>query len=222
MCDRPLPQQALCAELADLINILPEKAVIPWLRGFWATMAQEWTGIDVYRMEKFLLLVRRQLGASFAWMKISTKKDEQNRWDTGRVNDIVDLLEEWPLSVQEQTAAAQKEGAETDPTLPKTIPVGLKLHVIDIWVDEAERVGMLEEAEDDNDDSSEIQGKAIVERLNALVDAMVDGTPSPAVRIRAKDSLADDRLPWNKPRNGGKDAEMADAGDADSWDGFDD
>ena len=109
MCDRAIPQQTLCQELADLIYILPRESVVPWLRGFWATMSREWTSIDVLRMEKFLLLVRRVVGASFRWMKgaqdgkedvsaatkttskkgskKSTKADkEKSAWDAERVD----------------------------------------------------------------------------------------------------------------------------------------
>ncbi|KAK3943254.1 nucleolar protein,Nop52-domain-containing protein [Diplogelasinospora grovesii] len=236
MCDRAIPQQTLCAELADLIYVLPREAVVSWLRGFWATMSREWTGIDVLRMEKFLLLVRRVVGAGFRWMKVSKnggsgnvqqgKKAKANKsddngdgWDAGKVDDILNLLEEWPFAIEEEVSRPETEGAASNQDSAvlsgTTIPVGLKLHVLDIWVDEAEKVGLLEDGDG--------EARKILQRISALVDALEKGTTSPAVRIRSKESLADERLPGNKTgETANEDAEMADTGDGGSWDGFED
>ncbi|KAK4166617.1 ribosomal RNA-processing protein 1 [Cladorrhinum sp. PSN259] len=230
MCDRAVPQQNLCNELASLIDVLPRNAVVPWLRGFWATMSREWTGIDVLRMEKFLLLVRRVVGAAFKWMKKSAegkkgKKSKQQAgeslWDMQRVDDIVELLGEWPFSLEDE--ARIEKGTEKEELVPQNIPVGLRLHVLDIWVDEAEKVGMLDEAD--------LEGGKIVQRIIDQVDALEQATTRPAVRIRSKESLEDERLPGNKKATeegeGEGDEKMGDAdgdddkGDSGSWDGFD-
>ncbi|KAL2152931.1 hypothetical protein VTH82DRAFT_4086 [Thermothelomyces myriococcoides] len=227
MCDRAIPQQNLCNELADLIYILPREAVGTWLRGFWATMAREWTGIDVLRMEKFLLLVRRVVGAGFKWMKKGSGNEEgkKNRkengisdWDAGKVDVIVGLLGEWPLALEEEARierATIEDGKDADITLK--IPVGMRLHVLDIWVDEAEKAGLLEE--DDN------EAKQITQRISDQIDALEEATTSPAVRIRSKESLADDRLiartPGPNTREGENNTEN-DQDDGGDWDGFDD
>ncbi|KAL2262077.1 hypothetical protein VTK26DRAFT_2539 [Humicola hyalothermophila] len=228
MCDRPLPQQALCAELADLIFVLPREAVVPWLRGFWATMAREWTGIDVLRMEKFLLLVRRVVGAGFRWMRKGAGEQERNGdgkkkkteggdggdWEADKVDDVLGLLEEWPFALEDE--AQVDPTAEGDSRQSQAIPAGLRLHVLDIWVDEAEKVGLLEESDE--------EAGRIVQRISEQIDALEQATTRPAVRVRSKESLADDRLPANrKPAvKSGEDEEMGDAGDSGSWDGFDD
>lgn len=222
MCDRAVPQQTLCAELADLIFVLPRHAVVPWLRGFWATMSREWTGIDVLRMEKFLLLVRRVVGAGFKWMKKGAgeggKKKKKNGdevvWDLQRVDDILGLLGEWPFALEDE--ARVEQGTEKEELVPQTIPVGLRLHVLDIWVDEAEKVGLLEEGD--------VEASKIVQRIIDQVDALEQATTRPAARIRAKESLADERLPGNsKPSEEGKgDEEMDGGGDGGDWDGFED
>lgn len=49
MSDRPLTQQRLASDLANLIDNINEEAVIPFLSAFWKTMAREWRGIDVFR-----------------------------------------------------------------------------------------------------------------------------------------------------------------------------
>ncbi|EAQ88421.1 hypothetical protein CHGG_05040 [Chaetomium globosum CBS 148.51] len=184
MCDRAIPQQNLCSELADLIYVLPREAVVPWMRGFWATMAREWTSIDVLRMEKFLLLVRRVVGAGFKWMRKgsgsegSKKKGnkEGSDWDASKVDDLVVLLGEWPLALEEEARIEQIADVERGgwrPNRAEDPPAGL----------------------------------------------------SPAVRVRSKESLADERLPGNrKPESeaqvddGTEDAE----GDGGDWGGFDD
>ncbi len=204
MADRAIPQQNLAAELASLLAIQPRAGVVPWLRGFWATMAREWTGIDVLRLEKFLLLVRRVLGASFAWMKAS-----EGGWDEARVRDVLGLLREWPFALEE---APEDE----DELMPKAIPAGMKVHVLDIWIDEAEKVGLLE----DDDESRDV-----LRRIGALAEALEKGTTATAVRIRAKEALADERLPWNKAAADGIEGhgdEDLDLDDDTSWDGFND
>ena len=223
MCDRAVPQQNLCAELADLVFILPRDAVVPWLRAFWATMAREWTGIDVLRMEKFLLLVRRVVGAGFKWMRKGSGSEGRNGkkgkggsdWDASKVDDLVGLLGEWPLSLEEE--ARVEQGTEEGGQIDQKIPAGLRLHVLDIWVDEAEKAGLLEE-----DDA---EAKQIVQRISDQIDALEGATRSPAVRARSKESLADGRLPENRKPEGesqeGQDTEGA-RGDGGNWDGFDD
>jgi ribosomal RNA-processing protein 1 len=215
MCDRPLPQQALAQDLADLIYVLPDKGdgavVVAWLRGFWATMAREWTGIDVLRLDKFLLLVRRVLGASLAWMKVreegvagqkkrksSGKEKKQSRWDPKKVDAVLGVLADYPFVLEEDAKSRKQEEEleqETEKTddgklTPQFVPVGLKLHALDIWVDEAEKVGLLEDEDE--------EAKDIMRRITEIVDELEKGTTSPGVRIRAKQSLLDDRLPFNK------------------------
>ncbi|KAB5554630.1 nucleolar protein,Nop52-domain-containing protein [Coniochaeta sp. 2T2.1] len=224
MCDRPLPQQALAQDLADLIYVLPgsgsdeTEIVETWLRGFWATMAREWTGVDVLRLEKFLLLVRRVLGASLAWMKVreqeegkdggakkrkssGKEKKQKGKWDAKQVDAVVGVLADYPFVLEEDAQPRKRDGEEADEEegeedkyeaevklTPAFVPVGLKLHVLDIWVDEAEKVGLLEDEDE--------EAKDILRRITEIVDGLEKGTVSPGVRIRARQSLLDDRLPF--------------------------
>jgi ribosomal RNA-processing protein 1 len=224
MCDRAIPQQTLCNELADLVYILPRDAVVPWLRAFWATMSREWTGIDVLRMEKFLLLVRRVVGAGLKWMRKGSggekggkkgQKAGSSGWDASKVDNMVGLLGEWPFALEEE--ARIEQSAEEEEQIEQKIPAGLRLHVLDVWVDEAEKAGLLEE-----DDAEATQ---IIQRISDQIDALEEATTSPAVRARSKESLADDRLPGNR-KPGGDAEESQDKGgaqgDGGDWDGFDD
>ncbi|KAI1738809.1 nucleolar protein,Nop52-domain-containing protein [Xylaria scruposa] len=214
MCDKPIPQQNLCAELAGLIEVLPDEAVGPWLAAFWEIIGREWTSIDVLRLEKFMLLVRRVLGVSLSWVcsalpekkeggkeSKETKKRKQKSRD--RIDILLDNLASWPF--------------ETEDNLSR-VPVGLRLHVLDIWVDEAEKLGLA-----DAEKTGEA-GRQFLDRLGLLVEAQTRSTCKP-VRARAKESLADDRLPWNADETGGDEVGKSmknDSGDKDSWDGFDD
>lgn len=258
MCDRPLPQQQLCNDLSELLWVLPttssEQAVVmTWLRAFWATMAREWTtGIDVLRMEKFLLLVRRMLGVSLVWMQARSeapaakktkrtaagkeKKSESGaevRFDAARVDAALALLAEWPFRQEEELSRGEDDEDEEQDTLdfmPKIVPVGLRLHVLDIWVDEAEKAGLLAEVEEgdaEGEDSSKrstrttkkadtttLSGREVLQRLNGLVETLNEKTLSKAVRIRAKEALSDERLPWVE-----KEEVVEQTGDGE-WGGF--
>lgn len=219
MADRPIPQQNLCAELSSLLGILPDDAVVPFLRAFWETLSREWTSIDVLRMEKFMLLVRRVLGASFAWAregsgkkgskkssKSKSKTQTQEKEET-RAEAMLALLREWPI---EETGDLAK------------VSVGLRLHVLDIWVDEVEKLGMTGE------DATE-EDAAFLQGVKAVVEKQIK-SPSKPVRARAKEGLSDERLPWNEET--AEDQEMGEddseeeakivGGEKDGWGGFDD
>lgn len=127
-------------------------------------MQREWTNIDVLRMEKYLLLVRRYVGASFEVLK-------KVGWDEVRMKEMVGLVEEVPLNVGDNR-----------------VPNGIRFHVIDIWVDELERVGLLGE---------EGNGEAL-ERLLEPVRKLAKESPTKAVRTKAKEALGDERLPGNE------------------------
>ncbi|KAK2072373.1 hypothetical protein P8C59_006730 [Phyllachora maydis] len=211
MCDGAVPQQALCDALAGpVLGALAPRAVAPWLRGFWATMAREWAAVDARRLDKFMLLVRRLLGASFAWMR-RAEGAAPGRWDVERTAAVLALLADWPL-------AREETQRPTDPDFgalaPPNAPVGLKLHVLDIWVDEAEKAGLLDPADE--------QAQSILRQIIDMVDELEKATTSPAVRKRCKESLADDRLPGAGGAAAGAAGEMADAAEYSSWDGFED
>jgi ribosomal RNA-processing protein 1 len=50
MSDKPLVQQALAKELAELVlTITSTAASLAFLREFWVTTVREWNGIDRFR-----------------------------------------------------------------------------------------------------------------------------------------------------------------------------
>lgn len=90
MSDRPRTQQRLAVDLADLLTPMQEKNFVPFLKAFWITMAREWNGIDVLRIDKFLLLVRTYLAGTFRYLRA-------RKWGGGIVEKVVQLLKEVPL-----------------------------------------------------------------------------------------------------------------------------
>ncbi|EEU36465.1 uncharacterized protein NECHADRAFT_42501 [Fusarium vanettenii 77-13-4] len=182
MTDRPIPQQRLAADLANLLFTLKPTCAIPWLRGFWVVVGAGWTDIDVLRLEKFLLLVRRVFAAH-------VRLARERGWKDGDVEAIVGVLAEYPFDVEGDLRKS---------------PVGIRLHALDIWVDELEREQALK------DEAAAGFVKAVGELVQAL-----KRCPVKPVRERAGDSYEDERLPWAEA---GSDREE----DDEEWGGFDD
>jgi ribosomal RNA-processing protein 1 len=84
MSDKPLVQQALAGELAELLlTITTTSSSLAFLRAFWETTVREWNGIDrlrsvgIYyivgrteqfsnsRIDKYYMLVRKFVNAAF-------------------------------------------------------------------------------------------------------------------------------------------------------------
>ncbi|CAK7219446.1 hypothetical protein SBRCBS47491_003846 [Sporothrix bragantina] len=266
MADRAPAQQRLCDELAGLPAAvkLSDAAVNAWLRAFWATMAREWTtGIDVLRMEKFMLLVRRVLNAQLTWMvngdadDSSSKKTEKTKKaqpTSASAHDLgLEILAQWPFNpegeaeVEETPTASDEDNGEDNengeearrprkrsrkvvPTVH--IPVGLTMHAVDIWVDEAEKLGLLKTTEGESEDENT---PSLVKEINTLVETLAAKTTAPAVRQRTREALEDERLPWvestaapeEEVMGGGGIEGQADSDDDDGaadgdWDGFND
>ncbi|KAL7270008.1 hypothetical protein RUND412_007295 [Rhizina undulata] len=115
MSDRPRTQQRLASDLADLLTPMNEKNFLLFLEAFWATISTQWNNIDVLRMDKFLLLVRRYLASTFRYL-VSKHENEE------LVKDTMKIFGKVPLSATDMK-----------------VPNGLRFHLIDIYVDELEK-----------------------------------------------------------------------------------
>ncbi|CAK7564491.1 MAG: hypothetical protein SEPTF4163_002385 [Sporothrix epigloea] len=212
MADRAPAQQRLCDELADLPAAvkLSDSAMDVWLCAFWATMAREWTtGIDVLRMEKFMLLVRRVLHAQLAWMMSETQGKSQKAQPSTARDLGLQILARWPFNPEgeaevdappseedndsetgaEKLSRPRKRSRKVVPTVH--IPVGLTMHAVDIWVDEAEKLGLLKTTTGEGDNLP-----SLAKEINAVVETLAAKTTAPAVRQRTREALEDERLPW--------------------------
>lgn len=179
MTDRPAPQQRLAADLAVLADSLPRASCRPvWFAAFWDVMGQQWPHIDKLRLDKFLLLVRRVFAAQVRYARTE--------------DDVAAGLGEWPF----------EEGGDL-----RRVPLGLRLHVLDVWVDELEREGCLAEGD--------AEGRVLVDKVGGLVQGLLH-CPVKQVRERARESYDDTRLPWAD--KGDVDEEME---EDDEWGGID-
>lgn len=144
-------------------------------------------------MEKFLLLVRRYLGGSFALLR-------DGEWEEGEVDAMVGLLGEGPLVVEDWRAS-----------------MGLRYHVIDIYVDELERVGALGGSEDNREGEYVV---APIEKFLEPLRNLAKDSPTKTVRLRAKEALNDERLPGSGKKPKVDEEELSDASeDTDDWGG---
>ncbi|KAL5535299.1 hypothetical protein ACEPAF_3393 [Sanghuangporus sanghuang] len=118
MSDKPLVQQALASELADvLLEISSLEASLAFLRGFWEAVVREWNGIDRLRMDKYYMLMRKFVNASFRLLI-------RNKWDKNAVTEYNDIL-----------------SCRGRPLCPydNRIPTSLSLHLADIYLVELDK-----------------------------------------------------------------------------------
>ncbi|GAB7338922.1 hypothetical protein MBLNU457_5602t1 [Dothideomycetes sp. NU457] len=194
MQDKPRNQQRLSIALGELnqcfkTNDAGRENFLLWQRAFWETMIAQWGGIDKWRVDKFLFLVRREV---FEGLRVLAASG----WEEGFVG-------EW-LSVLEETVLAPRD---------VKIPLSLKLHVVDVWVDE---IGNADE-----------ERKAPMEKLLAPVRRLASDSVVKSVRNRLKEALEDDRLEeWGiVGQKKAEDAEPNGQNDEEpegEWTGFDD
>ncbi|KAF2431107.1 hypothetical protein EJ08DRAFT_660259 [Tothia fuscella] len=188
MSDKPRNQQQLARDLSSLLDILPPTQTQPFLRAFWQTMANEWNGIDVLRMDKFLYLTRQMLNKGFVVCR-------KGGWES--VDGLVEVLGDIPLNVREMK-----------------IPNGLRYHVIDIYVDEMEKVYEDGEGED-----------MPVEVLLAPLRTLGKESLTKSIRERCRAALKDERVKqWlgEEGESAGKGEEVERDGVDDEWGGIED
>ncbi|KAG1838345.1 Nop52-domain-containing protein [Suillus tomentosus] len=118
MSDKPLVQQALAGELAELIlTIADVPSSLNFLRGFWTMTVREWNGIDRLRMDKYYMLIRKFVNASFRFL-VRTK------WDSATVEEYNLIL-----------------SGPSGPLCPNDIrvPTSLAFHLSEIYIEELEK-----------------------------------------------------------------------------------
>ncbi|KAI9708281.1 MAG: hypothetical protein M1828_003010 [Chrysothrix sp. TS-e1954] len=165
MCDKPHTQQVLARDLAGLVSRdLDGANVMGFVDTFWRTLSREWAGIDGLRMDKFLYLARQMLFVSLEYLARSDFDDEQCR-------QLVRILAETPLNIDDNR-----------------IPNGIRYHVLDILVDELDRLWLSIEATADGREFSRF-----VDALVKPVSEMERRAVKP-MRKRAKEVLENPEL----------------------------
>ncbi|PPQ99546.1 hypothetical protein CVT24_005334 [Panaeolus cyanescens] len=116
MSDKPLVQQALATELAELVlTISSTPSSLAFLRGFWETIVREWNGIDRLRIDKYYMLIRRFVNATFRLLM----RTGWNKHDCETSNNI---LMEGPLNADDIR-----------------VPTSLAYHISDVFVEELDK-----------------------------------------------------------------------------------
>ncbi|EXJ71278.1 uncharacterized protein A1O5_05084 [Cladophialophora psammophila CBS 110553] len=185
-----LSVQSLVAELAGTLRIMNEKDrestadeldsqskswLDTWTAAFWETVCREWSSIDQWRMNKVLLLVRfivREL-FNLTLGLVSTGEPASQH----RIARQLQILEIWPLSPRE-----------------RKVPDGMRLHVLDIWVEEL--AGQLSAAQKVVDESGQSDGEekkvallATAKAFMAPLDKLSKEALSKGVKLRAKEAI---------------------------------
>ena len=92
--DKPLVQQDLATLLAKLIHSLRDlTAVCKFIDAFVLTMGREWHGIDVLRLDKFYMLIRKVLREAFVYVQAM-------KWDEDTVTEISQALFNGPCNAK--------------------------------------------------------------------------------------------------------------------------
>ncbi|XP_074889717.1 ribosomal RNA processing protein 1 homolog B isoform X2 [Buteo buteo] len=126
MQDKPLLQEELADNISQLIHVIQNtEARHLFIQTFWQTMNREWNGIDNLRLDKYYMLMRMILRQSFEVLK-------RNEWDESLIELLLQLL--------------MKEVMDPD----SNAPTGIKLHFIDIYLNELAKVGAQELTADQN------------------------------------------------------------------------
>ncbi|KAJ6621185.1 nucleolar protein,Nop52-domain-containing protein [Mycena sp. CBHHK59/15] len=118
MSDKPLVQQALASDLAELLlTITSLSSSLAFLRGFWETTVREWNGIDRLRIDKYYMLVRRFVNATFRLLGNS-------KWDLAGCESYNEIL--------------MCEGGPLCPNDTR-VPTSLAYHLSDIFIEELDK-----------------------------------------------------------------------------------
>ncbi|CAR26509.1 hypothetical protein ZYGR_0H03220 [Zygosaccharomyces rouxii] len=214
--DRPRPQQRLANELAELHMLylqdknknkdddeltLNDQAFIKFSRAFWKIMVMEWLQIDRYRLDKYLLLMRRVL---YNQLKYLQSRD----WSSKLVDTYLEkVMKRIPLSGS-----------------PK-VSNGIPIHIMDILLDEWQRLFEGEQQSQFVELLSETPLKSFLAIFKELL-SNVDNSKVLRNKIK-RDFLRDER--WGQwgidvglPKKADKDGEEEDDDEeeAEEWHGF--
>lgn len=96
----------------------------PWLTrwhgAFWETLCREWSRIDQWRMNKYLLLIRFVVREIFRLVFAALSDEDADCGVLGGI--LVFIFQQYPLSPSE-----------------RKVPDGMRLHVLDVWVEELQK-----------------------------------------------------------------------------------
>lgn len=149
--------------------------LVPYHEAFWETIIREWADIDSHRMNKYLLLVRLVMRELFTVCIEQPEVEAELELTNIRTKSVLTTLSTiGPLN-----------------PIDVKIPNGLRLHILDVWVDElCNALDRLDRDEESSTEQTETLVTAFfldpVKRI-----AAVDSGAQKFVRLRAKDVIVD-------------------------------
>ncbi|KAF5291772.1 hypothetical protein FQA39_LY14260 [Lamprigera yunnana] len=114
MSDKPLIQEECAESIANLIHFVNEDSSLLFFKCGLKLMTIEWFGIDQWRLDKFLMLVRRMLRQGFSFL-------HKQNWELKSINEFNEILSKTVLSRNEKH-------------------VGLTMHFLEIYLEELAKV----------------------------------------------------------------------------------
>ncbi|ODV89222.1 hypothetical protein CANCADRAFT_14591, partial [Tortispora caseinolytica NRRL Y-17796] len=116
LADRPKYQHELADRMSNLVLIVNEKSFDQFVASFWKVHSAEWSRLDRHRLDKYLYLIRRTVNAMFT-------KVARSHWTVESAEKIAGLLRAHAFALESTSA-----------------PNGIRLHLLDIYLDELESV----------------------------------------------------------------------------------
>ncbi|XP_076061013.1 uncharacterized protein LOC143036912 isoform X2 [Oratosquilla oratoria] len=120
MADKPLVQEEVAEQISKLIlsvgNVEDRHG---FCQAALATFAREWDGIDTFRIDKFMMFVRRVMRQVFVHLK-------EMKWSLDETMALANIFEETVL-------------VPTDNI--NSLPMGLKIHFCDVFLEELAKIG---------------------------------------------------------------------------------
>ena len=142
-CDKPRPQQRLANDLAKLFSeCIVDEQFCNFVESFWTIMIKEWRELDKWRLDKYLMLMRYVVRECFVKMDV-------REWDEEAVCEYLSVMKRLVLKDDSQ------------------IPRAITYHIIDVWVDEIDRVlfPSEEDEEEETSNDSDSEQKTIEEKI---------------------------------------------------------
>ncbi|XP_037776093.1 ribosomal RNA processing protein 1 homolog A-like isoform X2 [Penaeus monodon] len=120
MADKPLVQEDLAESISALIHRLGNvEDRHNFAKCAFLTLAREWNNIDIFRMDKFMMFVRRILRQILVQLSLCN-------WNVNRVSEISNIIGTTVLVPDDHKHIT---------------PLGLKLHLSDIILEELAKIG---------------------------------------------------------------------------------
>lgn len=102
--------------LVDCLN-KNDKQVMLFVKVYFMTIIREWVGIDKWRIDKFLMLIRLVVRKTFSYLN-------SKKWNKILLKKLNNMMLELPLNINDDK-----------------IPDGISYHVTDLYIEELAKFG---------------------------------------------------------------------------------